>query len=60
MLETPQVACFISPAARTKPTAAVPDEWVDLKSSVGPRKRILERYRAWEDSGITGLERPLK
>ena len=36
-------------------TAAVPDEWVDMKSLVGPRKRILERYRAWEDSGITGF-----
>jgi hypothetical protein len=36
-------------------TAAVPDEWVDLKSLVGPRKRIIERYRAWEDSGITGF-----
>ena len=36
-------------------TAAVPDEWVDLKSLVGPPARIIERYRAWEDSGITGL-----
>jgi F420-dependent oxidoreductase-like protein len=35
--------------------AAVPDEWVDLKSLVGPRERILARYRAWEDSGITVL-----
>jgi F420-dependent oxidoreductase-like protein len=32
--------------------AAVPDEWVDLKSLVGPAARIRERYRAWEDSGI--------
>jgi F420-dependent oxidoreductase-like protein len=36
-------------------TAAVPDEWVDLKSLVGPPKRIIERYRAWENSGITGF-----
>jgi len=35
--------------------AAVPDEWVDLKSLVGPRKRIFQRYRAWADSGVTGL-----
>jgi F420-dependent oxidoreductase-like protein len=27
--------------------AAVPDEWVDLKSLVGPPARIRERYRAW-------------
>ena len=36
-------------------TAAVPDEWVDLKSLVGPPARIKERYRAWEESGATGL-----
>jgi F420-dependent oxidoreductase-like protein len=32
--------------------AAVPDEWVDMKSLVGPPARIKQRYRAWEDSGI--------
>jgi hypothetical protein len=30
--------------------ARVPDEWVDLKSLVGPPARIRERYRAWEDA----------
>ena len=35
--------------------AAVPDEWVDTKSLVGPPARIKQRYRAWEDSGLTGL-----
>ncbi len=35
--------------------AAVPDEWVDLKSLVGPAARIRERYRAWEDSGADSL-----
>ena len=35
--------------------AAVPDEWVDLKSLVGPPARIKQRYRAWEDSGATAL-----
>jgi alkanesulfonate monooxygenase SsuD/methylene tetrahydromethanopterin reductase-like flavin-dependent oxidoreductase (luciferase family) len=35
--------------------AAVPDEWVDLKSLVGPPARIKQRYRAWEDSGATSL-----
>lgn len=34
-------------------TAAVPDEWVDAKSLVGPPKRIRERFAAWEDSGAT-------
>ena len=36
-------------------TAAVPDEWVDLKSLVGPPARIKQRFRAWEDSGATGV-----
>ena len=35
--------------------AAVPDEWVDLKSLVGPPARIRERYRAWEESGADCL-----
>lgn len=33
--------------------AAVPDEWVDQKSLVGPKERIIERFRAWADSGAT-------
>lgn len=36
-------------------TAAVPDDWVDLKSLVGPPARIKERFRAWEDSGASGV-----
>ncbi len=35
--------------------ATVPDEWVNLKSLVGPPARIRERYRAWEDSGTDSL-----
>lgn len=35
--------------------AAVPDEWVDAKSLVGPAARIKERYQAWEQSGATAL-----
>lgn len=35
--------------------AAVPDEWVDTKSLVGPPARIKQRYRAWEDCGATSL-----
>ena len=30
--------------------AAVPDEWVDMKSLVGPPARIRQRYRAWEEA----------
>ena len=35
--------------------AAVPDEWVNSKSLVGPPARIKQRYSAWEESGLTGL-----
>ena len=35
--------------------AAVPDEWVDMKSLVGPPARIRQRYRPWEDSGADSL-----
>ena len=34
---------------------AVPDEFVDEGALIGPVERIRERYRAWEDSGATGL-----
>jgi F420-dependent oxidoreductase-like protein len=34
---------------------AVPDEFCDEGSLVGPVARIKERYRAWEDCGATGL-----
>ncbi len=34
---------------------AVPDEYLDEQSLVGPVERIRERYKAWEDSGATGL-----
>ena len=36
-------------------TAAVPDDFVDEGALVGPVGRIRERYRVWEDCGITGM-----
>ena len=33
----------------------MPDEWVDMKSLVGPPARIRQRYRAWEESGADSL-----
>jgi Luciferase-like monooxygenase len=35
--------------------AAVPDEWVDMKSLVGPPDRIRKRFRPWEESGATSV-----
>jgi len=35
--------------------AAVPDDFVDQSSLVGPKARIQKRYRDWQDAGITGL-----
>ncbi len=40
---------------KAEATAAVPDELIDLRALVGPPERIRARYRAWEDSGNTGL-----
>ena len=34
---------------------AVPDEYLDDEALVGPMERIKDRYRAWEESGVTGL-----
>ncbi len=35
--------------------AAVPDEFVDSGALIGTATRIKEKFRAWEDSGATGL-----
>ena len=35
--------------------AAVPEEYIDLKSLMGPPARIKQRYKAWEDCGATSL-----
>lgn len=35
--------------------AAVPDELCDELSLVGPEERIKERFKAWEDSGVTTM-----
>jgi F420-dependent oxidoreductase-like protein len=35
--------------------AAVPDEFVDSGALIGSKQRIQERYKAWENCGITGL-----
>jgi alkanesulfonate monooxygenase SsuD/methylene tetrahydromethanopterin reductase-like flavin-dependent oxidoreductase (luciferase family) len=36
--------------------AAVPDELVDEMALVGPPARIRERYRVWQDAGVTTLQ----
>lgn len=36
-------------------TAAVPDEFIDEAALLGPKARIKQRYRAWQDAGFTGL-----
>ncbi|MFN8616085.1 MAG: LLM class F420-dependent oxidoreductase [Dehalococcoidia bacterium] len=36
-------------------TDAVPDELVDEMSLVGPVARITDRYRVWEDAGVTTM-----
>ena len=34
---------------------AVPDDYCDESSLVGPPQRIRDRYKDWESSGATGL-----
>ncbi len=40
---------------RAEAVAAVPSEFIDEVSLVGPRERILERLEAWKDSPVTTL-----
>lgn len=40
---------------KTEAEAAVPDELCDEISLCGPPDRIRERFRAWEDAGVTTL-----
>jgi hypothetical protein len=40
---------------REEAVAAVPDEYLDQGSLIGPKARIQERWKAWETSGASGL-----
>ncbi len=40
---------------REEAVAAVPDELCDELSLCGPEARVRERFRAWEDAGVTTL-----
>lgn len=40
---------------RDEAVAAVPDEWIDMKTLIGPPVRIKERFKPWHDSELTGL-----
>lgn len=40
---------------KSEATDAVPDELCDEMSLCGPIERIRERYRAWEDAGVTTM-----
>jgi alkanesulfonate monooxygenase SsuD/methylene tetrahydromethanopterin reductase-like flavin-dependent oxidoreductase (luciferase family) len=40
---------------RDEATAALPDEYVDDRCLIGPPARIRERWKAWADSGLTGI-----
>ena len=40
---------------KAEAVAAVPDDFIDEGALVGTRDRIRERFRAWADSGATGL-----
>jgi F420-dependent oxidoreductase-like protein len=40
---------------RQDAAAAIPDELADEVSLIGPEARIRERFRAWEDAGVTTM-----
>ena len=40
---------------RAEAMEALPDEFIDEMALIGPADRIRERYKAWEDCGITGI-----
>ena len=40
---------------RKEAAAAVPDEYIDDGALLGTKARIKERFRRWQDSGVTGL-----
>jgi F420-dependent oxidoreductase-like protein len=40
---------------REEAIAAVPDEYVDQGALIGPAGRIRERFRAWQELGVSGL-----
>ncbi len=40
---------------REEAAAAVPDEYLDQGSLIGPKERIRERWKEWESSGASGL-----
>jgi len=40
---------------KTEAIEAVPDEYVDQGALVGPKARITDRFRAWQDLGVDGL-----
>lgn len=46
--------CFLG-GKREEAAAAVPDEYCDEHSLIGPIDRIRARYKAWADSGATGI-----
>ncbi|MCZ6831081.1 MAG: LLM class flavin-dependent oxidoreductase [Gammaproteobacteria bacterium] len=40
---------------RQEAIAAVPDEYIDQQTLIGPPDRIREGFRKWQDSGATGM-----
>jgi F420-dependent oxidoreductase-like protein len=40
---------------RQEAFAAVPDDYVDQGALIGPRARIAERFRDWQELGVAGL-----
>ena len=46
---------FYLAGRKDEASAAVPDDYVDATSLIGPPERIHRRWKDWADSGLTGL-----
>jgi len=53
--EAARIQALYLAGRKQEATEAVPDELCDEMSLVGPVGRIKERYRAWEDCGVTTM-----
>ncbi|HVC30501.1 MAG TPA: LLM class flavin-dependent oxidoreductase, partial [Steroidobacteraceae bacterium] len=52
---TDQIQDLYLAGRKAEATELVPDELCDELSLCGPEARIRERYRAWEDAGVTTM-----
>ena len=53
--EAERIQALFLAGRREEALAAVPDEYLDAGALLGSQQRIRDKWKAWEDSGATGL-----